>query len=703
MDQPDRRETDGTAPSPSRAAGHGGRAVAGAAPGVAASGIAASGADAWRAIWRQLRPVIVVAMAFSAIVNILMLTGSVYMLQVYDRVLSSGSVQTLVALFAIVVVLHIFLGFFDFLRTRLMARAAVRMDLALGPAAFRAWVAAGVPGHAAAADPDGAGREAPTSRPLTDLDVLRSFLSSPAVTGLMDAPWVPIFITVMFLIHPLLGWLTLAGAALVAGIAVTGRLLTRTPIRDAMAGEAAARDFAQTGRQGAETILAMGMLPAVAARWRALQTTALAAGQRGADPSDAFAAGTRAFRLLLQSAILTMGAYLVLANQISAGMIIAASILSGRALAPIDQVVGQWRLIGQAAESRRRLKAFFAGLPPEPQRITLPDPTGRIVATRLTKFAPGQPRTEASRILAQVSFALEPGDGMGVIGNSAAGKSTLARLIVGAWTPDAGEIRLDGATPQQWDPAALGRHIGYLPQALDLMPGTVRDIIARFDPAAPDPAVIEAARAVGVHEMILALPEGYATRVGQGPGEVPLSGGQRQRLGLARAVFGWPKLVVLDEPNANLDVAGDEALSAAITALRRRGSVVVVMAHRPSAIAAVNKLLILHAGRVAQFGDKDSVLAAANRPAGNATAVAAAGSGPAAQQPHPAPQPGPAAGVIGLTATLPTSANLGAGGPGPAPRPVAARRGRAATALRPSDPQPAAVVPLARPDGESAP
>ena len=691
MDQPDRRETDGTAPSPSRAAGHGGRAVAGAAPGVAASGIAASGADAWRAIWRQLRPVIVVAMAFSAIVNVLMLTGSVYMLQVYDRVLSSGSVQTLVALFAIVVVLHIFLGFFDFLRTRLMARAAVRMDLALGPAAFRAWVAAGVPGHAAAADPDGAGREAPTSRPLTDLDVLRSFLSSPAVTGLMDAPWVPIFITVMFLIHPLLGWLTLAGAALVAGIAVTGRLLTRTPIRDAMAGEAAARDFAQTGRQGAETILSMGMLPAVAARWRALQTTALAAGQRGADPSDAFAAGTRAFRLLLQSAILTMGAYLVLANQISAGMIIAASILSGRALAPIDQVVGQWRLIGQAAESRRRLKAFFAGLPPEPQRITLPDPTGRIVATRLTKFAPGQPRTEASRILAQVSFALEPGDGMGVIGNSAAGKSTLARLIVGAWTPDAGEIRLDGATPQQWDPAALGRHIGYLPQALDLMPGTVRDIIARFDPAAPDAAVIEAARAVGVHEMILALPQGYATRVGQGPGEVPLSGGQRQRLGLARAVFGWPKLVVLDEPNANLDVAGDEALSAAITALRRRGSVVVVMAHRPSAIAAVNKLLILHAGRVAQFGDRDNVLAAANRPAGNAAAVAAAA--PPVVQAHPVAQTGPAAGAIGLKATLPTSVTYGQGGLATGPRPGMPRRTRSA----------AAVVSMARPDGGTTP
>ncbi|MFN3937734.1 MAG: type I secretion system permease/ATPase [Gemmobacter sp.] len=562
-----------------------------------------------RAIWDAgtagLRRATAVALGFSAAVNLLMLTGSIYMLQVYDRVLTSGSLQTLLALFVIVVVLHVFLALYDFLRVRLMSRAAVRLDRALAPAAFRAWLVAGVPGHAAAG-------EASDSRPLSDLATLRGFLSGPAVTGVMDVPFVPLFLAVLFVIHPWLGFLTVAGAVLVGVIAAINRILTRTPFLRAGDAEVAARSFADHGRRSAETLLAMGMMRAVTQRWNSAQTAALAEGQRGSDPSEALAAASKAFRLLLQSAILTLGAYLVLRQEISAGMIIAASVLSGRALAPVDQVIGQWRMIGKAVEARRALRAFFDALPADPPRIALPAPTGRIELLAVTKYAPGQPRGPASRILSSVSFSLQPGDGLGVIGNSAAGKSTLARIVTGAWTPDAGEVRFDGATPDQWSPEDLGRVIGYLPQAVDLIPGSVRDIIARFEPQPDDAAVIEAAETAGVHEMILSLPDGYATRVGRAEGLaaglVPLSGGQIQRLGLARALYRWPRIVVLDEPNANLDVAGDEALASAVAQLRARGSTVIVMAHRPSALAAVNKLMILHHGQVARFGDKADVL-----------------------------------------------------------------------------------------------
>lgn len=578
------------------------------------------GSNSYQRVLRRLRPAFYIAFGFSAIVSVLMLTGSIYMLQVYDRVLSSGSIPTLLVLFGIVVVLHVFLAFYDFLRSRLMARAAVQLNIDLGPDVFQAWVAAGVPGYhgdALSGGPQSAERATPaeikargTFRPLSDLEVVRGFLSGPAAIGLMDVPWVPIYLAVLFLIHPWLGWLTIGGAVVVAVLAALNRVLTRNSIGAAMSGEAAARDFAESGRQGGETVLAMGMMGAVTDRWHGLQLNALKAGQIGSDPSEILAAASKSFRMLLQSAILTLGAYLVIRQEISGGMIIASSILSGRALGPLDQVIGQWRSIGRAVESHKKLIAFFDKRGQEKQRIDLPKPTGNLTVSAATKYAPGQARTDKSRILTGVNFALEPGDGLGVIGNSAAGKSTLARILTGAWTLDAGEIRFDGATPDQWDPETLGRSIGYLPQSLDLIPGTIRDIIARFDPQAQDGAVIEAAQTVGVHDMILGLPDGYATRVGGGAnaGGMPLSGGQIQRIGLARAVYGWPKIVVLDEPNANLDVAGDAALSAAITALRKKGSTVIVMAHRPSAIAAVNKLLVLHSGRVMQFGDKAEVL-----------------------------------------------------------------------------------------------
>lgn len=559
----------------------------------------------YRLALSELTPVLLGVLAFSAVVNVLMLTGSIYMLQVYDRVLTSGSVPTLLVLFAIVVLLYMFLGFFDFLRARLLSRAALRLDQSIGAAAFQAWVAAGIEAGGAGS---GAAGKTGSVHPLRDIDSLRGFLAGPTVTALFDVPFVPLYLGILFLLHPWLGWLTLAGAAITGGMALLNRTLTEQPVIVAAECDAAERHFSDKTHRGAEAILAMGMQSAILGRWRSLRDSTLATGQRGSDPSEMLAAASRAFRMLLQSAILTLGAYLVLKSEISGGMIIASSILSGRALAPVDQLIGQWRGLGRATAAHRRLTTFFATQTAQAAPIALPDPSGQISVSKLTRLGLAGRSGEQSRILSEISFALESGDGLGVIGNSACGKSTLARLLVGALRPDSGEIRFDSATSDQWDAAQLGRQIGYLPQVVTLLPGTVRDNIARFDPQAEDADVIAAARLTGVHEMILKLPDGYGTRLG-GSDDVPLSGGQIQRLGLARAVFRMPKIVVLDEPNANLDVAGDDALTQTITALRQAGSSVIVMAHRPSALAAVNKLMILRAGAVAHFGDKLEILA----------------------------------------------------------------------------------------------
>ncbi|MEI4233985.1 type I secretion system permease/ATPase [Roseovarius sp. D22-M7] len=555
---------------------------------------------------RGLRGTLVLVGVFSAFINLLMLTGPVYMLQIYDRVLSSGSVATLLGLFAIVVVLYAFLGLYEFLRKRLLSRAALRLDARVGEAAFRlALYSAG---------PEARRSAAPGGQPVRDLEMIRGFMSGGAITGLFDLPWTPLFLGLIFLIHPWLGALTLVGAGVVALAALLNQWLTRGSIRQAMTLDGVERGFVEQARGDVETLHALGMRERLVARWRGLHDAALAAGQVGSDRSEGFGAFSKSFRLLLQSAILTMGAFLALRQEISPGMIIAASIIAGRALAPVDQVIGQWRAIGRAREAHRHLREAFDRLPAEKPRIDLPAPGGDLQVSALTKLAPAGevPGAEQPRILDRVGFALEAGDGLGVVGNSAAGKSTLARLLVGAWLPDAGQIRLDGATLDQWSPEALGRHVGYLPQSLQMLPGSVAENIARFDPEAQDADIIAAARIAGVHEMILALPDGYATHMDRMTR--PLSGGQIQRLGLARAVFGAPRLIVLDEPNSNLDADGDDALAQAIRTMRAQGSVVVVMAHRPSAITAVNKILLLHQGRVAKFGDKDEVLQSTPRP-----------------------------------------------------------------------------------------
>ncbi|MFT4149723.1 MAG: type I secretion system permease/ATPase [Paracoccaceae bacterium] len=575
-----------------------------------------------RRIRALVLPPLGLAAVFSAVINVLMLTGSVYMLQVYDRVLPSGSVPTLLGLFAAVVILYALLAVYDLLRQRLLSRAGHRIEAELSGPVFGRFLAQGQPAA------------------IRDAETLRGFLGSPAIPGLLDLPWVPLYLCILWLLHPLLAGLALVGVGLGIAFALAGQWTSRAALARAAAPEAEAQLFLTRTAESRELIAALGLGDRLGARWRGIRDKAQAEVQRGAERAELLGAMSRATRMLLQSALLTLGAWLAIRQDISAGSIVASSILSGRAMAPADQVLGQWRMIARAREAWARLTQVLAdaGDRQAARPVRLPAPTGRIEVARLTKLAPaapGTPAAERARLLDQVAFALEPGDGLAVIGASASGKSTLARVLTGFWLPEGGEVRLDGATRDQWEAADLGRHIGYLPQVVTLLPGTVRDNIARFDPQVGDEAVIAAARLAGVHEMILALPQGYATRVGTEG--LPLSGGQMQRLGLARALLGRPRIVVLDEPNSNLDQAGDEALTAALTGLRAEGCTVIVMTHRPGLLAVANKILVLSQGRVARFGPKDEVMPPALVAGGPAPVrVAAAAPVPALAAP---PQP----------------------------------------------------------------
>lgn len=543
----------------------------------------------------RLRRVFFVVGLISAAINVLMLTGPLYMLQVYDRVLSSGSVPTLQGLFVIVVILYTFLGLYEFLRARLLSRASYRIDQNVGAAAFGYWLSSGF------------FENKEHYNPVQDLTMVRGFLASPAILGLFDLPWIPIFLAVIFFIHPWLGWLTVGGALVVIVAAMINRAGSREPLQNAGQQEGVERALVERTRRNAEAVLALGMLDKITQRWRGLHDATLGHYQTSGDRSEIISAFSKAFRLLLQSTLLTVGAYLALRQEISPGMIIATSIVAGRALAPVDQVIGHWRAIGRASEAHKRLREALDNLPDPQASFDLPEPAGHLVVSNLTKLTPQNSTvSDRPRILENISFELLPGDGLGVVGSSAAGKSSLARLLVGLWQPDHGEIRLDGATLNQWQAGALGHYVGYLPQRVEMLPGTIAENIARFDPHGSDDEVIDAARAAGVHDMILKMPDGYSTYVGTT--EQPLSGGQTQRLGLARALYGQPRLLVLDEPNSNLDANGDEALATAIMGMRKKGCTVLVMAHRPSVIQAVNKILILHEGKLGRFGLKEDVM-----------------------------------------------------------------------------------------------
>lgn len=531
---------------------------------------------------------------FSVFVNLLMLTGPLYMLQVYDRVLSSRSEATLVALTLLIALLYGIMGVLDHARSRLAARVGATVQTRLDTRVFRAGLARAL----------GSGERSRPATGLKDLEAVQRLLGSPVLFAVFDMPWAPLFLAAIFLFHPWLGWLAIAGGAVLVAMTLLNQWLTRRPEAEAHSAAVTGDGHAEAVRQQAETVRALGMTRPALARWQKLRGRALAAQLSSSDRVGAFATASKSFRFFLQSAMLGLGAYLVIHGHMSAGAMIAASILLGRALAPIEQAIGGWPMVLRARQGWASVKALLAATPEAVSPTELPRPRGQLAVNQITVFPPDQQKAS----LRLLSFRVEPGQALGVIGASAAGKSTLARVLTGIWTPAAGTVRLAGATLDQYDPEALGRYVGYLPQDVVLFDGTVSENIARLDEN-PDPAsVVAAAMKAGAHEMILALPQGYDTPVAAGGAR--LSGGQRQRIGLARALYGDPVLLVLDEPNSALDAAGSDALNVAIRGAKEEGRAVVIMAHRPAGIAECELILVLDDGAAKAFGPRDEVLKA---------------------------------------------------------------------------------------------
>jgi len=531
---------------------------------------------------------------FSAFVNALMLTGPIFMLQVYDRVLGSRSEETLLALFVLMAFLFAMMGMLELARSRVMARLAARFQAGLDARVFSAALSRSslFPGDPAAA----AG--------LRDLESIRQLLSSPVLIAIFDMPWAPLFLLGVFIFHPWLGWLAFTGGVVLIAVTMFNQLTTRRAVLGASASSLRAERISDQLRDEADLVQSMGMRGASFARWSEARSAALTQNISAGDQSGVFSTFTKTFRLFLQSAMLGLGAYLVLQSELTPGAMIAASILMGRALAPVEQAIGGWSLVQRGQEAWGRLSDLLGTVAPDQPRTALPKPRAILEANQLTVVPPGQ----SQAALRMVSFRIEPGQALGVIGPSGAGKSTLARAITGVWRPAGGWIRLDGATLDQYDPDVLGSHIGYLPQRVTLFDGTIAENIARLATNPDDAAIISAAQKAAAHQMILDLPEGYNTRVSQTGGR--LSGGQIQRIGLARALYGDPVLLVLDEPNSNLDNDGSMALNAAIKAMKAEGRSVLIMAHRPAAIQECDLLLMLDGGLRRAFGPRDEVLKA---------------------------------------------------------------------------------------------
>ncbi|NEU11038.1 type I secretion system permease/ATPase [Methylobacterium sp. BTF04] len=547
----------------------------------------------------QCRTAFIGVAAMSGLVNVLYLTGSFFMLEVYDRVIPSRSVPTLVGLIVLALVLYAFQGVLEIIRSRVLARVGAALDESLSARVFDIVVRAPLKGAAPA---DGL-------LPLRDLDQLRAFLGGSGPSAFFDLPWIPIYLAICFLFHPLIGVAALVGAGFLAALALLTDRATHTPSQKATGHGLRRNGLAEAGRRNAEVLAAMGMQGRFASRWAAANRDYVMAHQHASDIAGGYGAGSKVFRTALQSGVLALGAWLVINGQASAGIIIASSILVARALAPAELAIANWKGFVQARQSWARLSDLFARLPATGQPHALPAPTESLRVEGVCVAPPGVQRL----VVNEVSFALLAGQGLGVIGPSASGKSSLVRALVGIWPPVRGKVRIDEAALDQWSAEDLGQHIGFLPQEVELFAGTVAENIARFDPAAVSSDVIAAARAAGVHDLILRLSEGYDTRIGEGG--AGLSAGQRQRVGLARALYGMPFLVVLDEPNSNLDSEGENALTEAILGVRRRGGICIVIAHRPSALAAVDLILVMADGRAQAFGPKDEVLKRVLRPA----------------------------------------------------------------------------------------
>lgn len=550
------------------------------------------GAAELRAARSDSRALLVSVFIFSIFTNLLMLTGPLYMLQVYDRVLGSRSEPTLVALSALVAFLFLMMGVLDFARARLMTRIGARFQERLDRRVFAASVRrlTLMPG-----DPSALAAQ-------RDLEAMQRLWSSPVLLALFDIPWTPFFAAAIFIFNPLLGWLAVGGGVVLVIVTVLNQSTTKLPLTRANNATMAAERISDALKNESETIQALGMTNAGFDRWQAARGMALKTSVEASDLAGGYSVTSRTFRQFLQSAMLGVGAWLVLQGELTSGAMIAGSILMGRALAPIEQAVGQWAVVTRAQEGRRRLSELLSRQPEDPPRTELPRPRAALDVQGLTVIPPG----ENQAVLRMVSFSLAPGQALGVIGPSGAGKTTLARALIGVWRPAGGKIRLDGATLDQYDPDVLGSYIGYLPQRIALFDGTIADNIARLA-THPDPAkVVEAAKKAAAHDMILRLPDGYNTRISAVGSR--LSGGQIQRIGLARALYGDPILLVLDEPNSNLDNDGSVALNTAIRQMKEQGRGVLIMAHRPAAIQECDLLLVLEDGARRAFGPRDQVL-----------------------------------------------------------------------------------------------
>ncbi|MBN2630413.1 MAG: type I secretion system permease/ATPase [Rhodobacteraceae bacterium] len=556
-----------------------------------ASQTAAGRAEIGR-IQRESRWLLAAAVLFSIFVNLLMLTGPLYMLQVYDRVLGSRSEATLVALSILVVFLFLAMGLLDHARSRLLARIGARLQARLDRRVFEAALtrASISPGDPLALSAQ------------RNLQSMQQFWSSPVSAALMDMPWTPVFLAAIFVFHPMLGWLAIGGGAVLVILALVNQNMGKAPILRANTANIVAEQMAERLKSEAELLRALGMTDAAFQRWSAARTEALSTSMVSSDMAGGFNSATRTLRLFLQSAILGLGAWLVLQGEMTAGAMIAGSIIMGRALAPIEQAIGQWAILTRAREGREHLVQLLSLQPPEPRRTVLPRPKALLEVEGVSVVLPGNPNP----ILRGVSFRLEPGQALGIIGPSGAGKSTLGRALVGAVRPVGGKIRLDGAELFHYDPDTLGSYVGYLPQNVTLFDATVTENIGRLSPQTDDTKVVAAARAADAHDMILRLSKGYDTRLSASGAQ--LSGGQIQRVGLARALYGDPVLLILDEPNSNLDNDGSVALNSAIRRIKAAGGSVIVIAHRPAAIQECDMLLMLEEGQRRAFGPRDEVL-----------------------------------------------------------------------------------------------
>ena len=533
---------------------------------------------------------------FSLFINLLLLTPAIYMLQVYDRVLASSSQTTLLMLTLLVIGLYALMGALEMLRSRILVRISSRLDLTLNGRLFTAMFDAGLRGGR------GVG-----SQPMQDLNTLRQFLTGPGLFGFFDVPWIPVYMAVLFLLHPLIGWVATGGALLLIGLAIANELTTRGPLSQANRLAIGNNAFIEGNMRNAEALEAMGMLGNVHRRWLARHLDVLKLQALASDRAGLLTNASKSLRIMLQSLILGVGAYLAIQHIVTPGVMIAGSILMGRALAPVDMLINTWKGFLSARSAYGRLRDLLQSMPARPVRMSLPAPTGRLALTDVVAAPPGA----QAAVLRRISFEVAPGEAVGIIGPSAAGKSTLARVILGVWPTAGGSVRLDGAEIGGWNREELGPHVGYLPQDIELFDGSVKENIARFGPVDAE-QVVAAAQRAGVHEMILKLPQGYDTQVGTGG--MVLSGGQRQRLGLARAMYGKPVLVVLDEPNSNLDEQGEAALVQAVGQLKAERATVLLITHRPSVLNCVDKILVLREGLVHAFASRDEVLAQFARP-----------------------------------------------------------------------------------------